>query len=72
MDIFAESRNIVLEAHRRAALLIVNNAECDNASPPNSAVQIGYKPTGMAVDCTDERSEQKSNVKAMKAQRSRL
>jgi protein subunit release factor A len=46
--------------------------EFDNAIPPNSAVQIGHKRTGIAVDCADERSEQKNKVKAMKALRSRL
>jgi hypothetical protein len=38
MDIFADSMNTILEAHRRAALLIVSNAEFDNAIPPLRAL----------------------------------
>jgi hypothetical protein len=57
IDIFADSMNIILVVHRRAALLIVNNAEFDTVIPPNSAIQIGHNPTGITVYCADERSE---------------
>jgi hypothetical protein len=38
MDIFADSMDTILEAHRRAALLIIDNAEFDNAIPPLRAL----------------------------------
>jgi hypothetical protein len=38
MDIFADSMDTIIEAHRRAALLIVDNAEFDNAIPPLRAL----------------------------------
>ncbi len=66
VDVQIDPKDLLIESHRSAG------AGGQHVNKTESAIRIIHLPTGIAVDCQDERSQYKNKDKAMKILRSRI
>ena len=66
VDVAIDPKDLIIESHRSGG------AGGQHVNKTESAIRIIHVPTGIAVDCQDERSQYKNKDKAMKILRSRI
>ena len=66
VDVQIDPKDLLIESHRSAG------AGGQHVNKTESAIRIIHLPTGIEVDCQDERSQYKNKDKAMKILRSRI
>lgn len=66
VDVQIDPKDLLIESHRSGG------AGGQHVNKTESAIRIIHLPTGIAVDCQDERSQYKNKDKAMKILRSRI